>query len=129
MERRATRLSPIRRLKPVLLWLTIALTAMTFASCTQSPSTSSGSSSTTAITAPVGTNTTWVKDSTSALNVFLPDEGSIYWTDSYRTANGARTVVSGQVPQRRTGRSWRIPRRSIGPTVDTRSPSPRSALV
>jgi hypothetical protein len=91
----------VRRLEPVLLWLTIALTAMTLASCTQSPSTSSGSSSTTATTAPVGTNTAWVKDSTNALNVFLPDKGSIYWFDGYGTANGARTVISGQVPKAR----------------------------
>ncbi len=51
----------------------------------------------------MGTNTAWVKDSTSALNVFLPDEDSIYWFDGYGTDNGARTVISGQVP---TARYW-----------------------
>jgi hypothetical protein len=90
-------------LKPFLLCLTIALTAMTLAACTSSPSKSSGTNSTTASTTPVGTNTDWVKDSTSALNVFLPDEDSIYWFDGYGTANGARTVISGQVP---TARYW-----------------------
>ena len=76
---------------------------MTLAACTSSPSTSSGTSSTAATTTPVGTNTEWVKDSTNALNVFLPDEDSIYWFDAYGTADGARTVISGQVP---TARYW-----------------------
>ena len=101
--RLAAKLSTAHGLKPRLLWLTIALTAMTLAACTSSPSTSSGTNSTTATTTPVGTNTAWVKDSTSALNVFLPDEDSIYWFDGYGTANGARTVISGQVP---TARYW-----------------------
>jgi hypothetical protein len=83
--------------------LTIALAGLTLAACTSSPSTSSGTNSTTATTIPVGTNTDWVKDSTSALNVFLPDEDSIYWFDGYGTANGAHTVISGQVP---TARYW-----------------------
>ena len=37
------------------------------------------------------------------MNVFLPDEDSIYWFDGYGTANGAHTVISGQVP---TARYW-----------------------
>ena len=73
--------------------------ALLLAGCASSPSTSSSATSTT----PVGTNTAWVKDSTSALNVFLPDEDSIYWFDGYGTDNGARTIVSGQVP---TARYW-----------------------
>jgi hypothetical protein len=85
------------------LWLAIALIAATSASCTQSPTTSSGGSSTTASTTPIGTDSAWVKDSTDALNVFLPDQDSIYWFDGYGTANGARTVVTGQVP---TARYW-----------------------
>ena len=101
--RLAARVSPVHGLKPRLVWLTIALTAMMLAACTSSPSTSSDTSSTPATTTPVGTNTDWVKDSTSALNVFLPDEDSIYWFEGYGTANGARTVISGQVP---TARYW-----------------------
>ena len=90
-------------LKSRLLWLTIALTALTLAACTSSPSTSSDTNSTTATTTAVGTNTDWVKDSTNALNVFLPDEDSIYWFDGYGTADDARTVISGPVP---TARYW-----------------------
>src|ERR1700677_709966 len=94
----------VHGLQSRLLWLTIAaLSATTLAACTSSPSTSSDTSSTPATTTPVGTNTDWVKDSTNALNVFLPDEDSVYWFDGYGTANGARTVVSGQVP---TARYW-----------------------
>ncbi len=88
----------MHRRRPVLRWLAIGLTAVTLAACS-SPTTTSSTTSTT----PVGTNTAWVKDSTNALNVFLPDEDSIYWFDGYGTADGARTVVSGQVP---TARYW-----------------------
>jgi hypothetical protein len=78
--------------------LTIVLTAMTVSACS-----SSSTTSTTITTTPVGPSTAWVKDSTHALNVFLPDEDSVYWFDGYGTANGSRTVVSGQVP---TARYW-----------------------
>lgn len=44
-----------------------------------------------------------MKDRTSAFNVFLPDEDSIYWFDGYGTDNGARTIISGLVP---TARYW-----------------------
>ena len=64
---------------------------------------SSSTPATTTTSTPVGTSTAWVKDSTNALNVFLPDEDSIYWFDGYGTAEGARTVVSGEVP---TARYW-----------------------
>jgi hypothetical protein len=42
-----------------------------------------------------------VRDSTHALNVFLPDADSIYWFNGYGTANGARTVISGHMPSAR----------------------------
>jgi hypothetical protein len=80
------------------LWLALVFSALTLAACS-SPTTTS----TTTTTTPVGTNTAWVKDSTNALNVFLPDQDSIYWFDGYGTAEGARTVISGQVP---TARYW-----------------------
>jgi len=86
----------------MVLWFTIALTGVMLTACTSSPSTPSGTSST-ITTTPVGTDTSWVKDSTGALNVFLPDEDSIYWFDGYGTADGARTLISGQVP---TARYW-----------------------
>ena len=57
--------------------------------------------SSTTTTPSVGTNTSWVKDGTSDLNIFLPDGDSIYWFDGYGTANGARTVISGHVPSAR----------------------------
>src|ERR1700690_2644017 len=88
------------RFCPILLMFAIALSGMALASCTSSPPTSSTTTSTT--TPPsVGTNTSWVKDGTNDLNIFLPDEDSIYWFDGYGTANGARTVISGQVPMAR----------------------------
>ncbi len=98
--RRAAKLSPVHGLKARLLWLTIALTAVTLTACSSSPSPSSSTESTT--TSPVGTDTGWVKDSTNALNIFLPDEDSVYWFDGYGT-DGARTVISGPVP---TARYW-----------------------
>jgi hypothetical protein len=90
--------------KSTALWLTIALTAATLAACSSSSPTSSSANPTLA-TLPVGTNTAWVKDSTNALNVFLPDEDSTYWLDGYGTARGARTIISGQVP---TARYWSL---------------------
>ena len=85
----------MRRPNRVLSPLIMVLAAMTLAACTSS------SASSTTSTAPTGTNSGWVKDSTTALNVFLPDEDSIYWFDGYGTANGARTVISGQAPMAR----------------------------
>ncbi len=96
------RLAFVQPLKAIAPWLTIAITAVTLAACSSSAATSSSTDSTIS-TSPVGTNTAWVKDSTSALNVFLPDQDSVYWFDGYGTADGARTVVSGQVP---TARYW-----------------------
>ena len=93
----AAKLCPARALKSRQLWLTLSFTALTLEACTSSPS------ATNSTTTTLGTNTAWVKDSTSSLNVFLPDEDSVYWFDGYGTANGARTIVSGRVP---TARYW-----------------------
>lgn len=43
----------------------------------------------------------WVRDSVQYLNIFLPDADSDYYIDGFGTARGARTVISGQVPQAR----------------------------
>jgi hypothetical protein len=48
-----------------------------------------------------GSSASWIKDSVHSLNVFLPDADSVYWFDGYGTADGARTVVSGEVPHAR----------------------------
>ncbi len=92
-----TKLPAVRCQSPILSWLTIVIGALTLAGCSSATTTST----TTTTTTPVGTTTAWVKDSTNALNVFLPDEDSIYWFDGYGTADGARTVVSGQLPSAR----------------------------
>lgn len=52
---------------------------------------------------PPGSSTSWIKDSVTSLNVFLPDADSTYWFDGYGTAKGARTVITGRVP---TARYW-----------------------
>ena len=91
---------PSRRRRAIPALAGLAAGALLLAACGSSPSTSSSATTT---TTPVGTNTAWVKDSTSALNVFLPDEDSIYWFDGYGTDDGARTIISGQVP---TARYW-----------------------
>ncbi len=82
-------------------WLSVAFVAVVLAACSTSASPSSTTRPDDASPAPVGTDTSWVKDSTNALNVFLPDEDSVYWFDGYGTADGARTVVSGHVPAAR----------------------------
>jgi hypothetical protein len=59
--------------------------AMGSVSAAASPSTASG----------------WVRDTTTILDVFAPDEATDYYFDAFGTANGARTVISGQVPHAR----------------------------
>jgi hypothetical protein len=85
----------MRKLRCLSLLVCFLTVGAMLAACSSSPSTPSS--------AAVGSNTAWVKDSTNALNVFLPDEDSIYWFDGYGTADGARTVISGAVP---TARYW-----------------------
>jgi hypothetical protein len=43
----------------------------------------------------------WVKDSVHSLDVFSPDADSTYLINGYGTADGARTVIRGQVPAAR----------------------------
>ncbi len=59
------------------------------------------SPSSTATPVPTGTNTGWVQDTVRALNVFLPDGDSAYYFDGFGTDHGARTVISGAVPDAR----------------------------
>ena len=93
--RRAVRLSCVRRTRRLLLPSALIVVALAMASCSSS---NTLSTTTTTTSAPVGTSTAWVKDSTNALNAFLPDEDSVYWFDGYGTTGGARTIISGQVP-------------------------------
>src|ERR1700723_1923205 len=43
----------------------------------------------------------WVRDTTTMLDVFAPDEATDYYFDAFGTANGARTVIAGPVPHAR----------------------------
>ena len=45
----------------------------------------------------------WVKDTVQTLNIFLPDANSDYYLNGFGTKDGARTVISGEVP---TARYW-----------------------
>jgi hypothetical protein len=73
---------------------TLAL-ALTLAACstTTSPATT---------TTPVS-DSGWVKDTVQVLNIFLPDGNSDYYLGGFGTKDGARTVISGEVP---TARYW-----------------------
>jgi hypothetical protein len=46
-------------------------------------------------------STGWVKDGIHSLDIFNPDADSVYYFDGYGTLGGARTVISGQVPDAR----------------------------
>ena len=77
-------------------WLLVALVlALTLAACstTSSPATT---------TTPVS-DSGWVKDTVQVLNIFLPDGNSDYYLNGFGTKDGARTVISGEVP---TARYW-----------------------
>ena len=50
---------------------------------------------------PKSTSSGWVKDTTHDLDIFAPDAASVYYLDGYGTANGAKTVISGEVPEAR----------------------------
>src|SRR5580698_1019646 len=49
--------------------------------------------------------TGWIRDTTTYLDVFAPDEATDYYFDAFGTDKGARTVISGQVPD---ARYWSI---------------------
>jgi hypothetical protein len=58
-------------------------------------------SPTAAATTPAASASPWVKDTVQALDIFLPDANSDYYLGGFGTKNGARTVISGRVPQAR----------------------------
>ena len=43
----------------------------------------------------------WVKDTVQALDIFLPDANSDYYLGGFGTKDGARTVITGEVPKAR----------------------------
>ena len=59
--------------------------------------------STPATTTAVPSESGWVKDTVQVLNIFLPDGNSDYYLGGFGTKDGARTVISGEVP---TARYW-----------------------
>jgi hypothetical protein len=50
---------------------------------------------------PAPTRFSWVKDTVKSLNVWLPDANSSYYLGGFGTANGARTVIRGRIPDAR----------------------------
>jgi hypothetical protein len=64
-------------------------------------------------TAPT-TGPSWVKDSVQDLNIFLPDADSDYYLDGFGTADGARTVIRGEVPAARYWSFTAYPLASVG---------------
>jgi hypothetical protein len=77
--------------------LLAVLAGTTLAAC------SSTSSTTATTTTPEASDSAWVKDTVNALNIFLPDANSDYYLNGFGTKDGARTVISGEVP---TARYW-----------------------
>ncbi len=86
----------VRSTKGRTWYLAIVTLALTAAAC------SSTSSPATTTTTPVHTSG-WVKDTVQVLNIFLPDGNSDYYLNGFGTKDGARTVISGEVP---TARYW-----------------------
>jgi hypothetical protein len=52
---------------------------------------------------PKASDSAWVKDTVKVLNIFLPDANSDYYLNGFGTKDGAKTVISGEVP---TARYW-----------------------
>jgi hypothetical protein len=46
-------------------------------------------------------NAGWIRDTVNVLNIFLPDGASDYYISGFGTEHGARTVISGTVPNAR----------------------------
>ena len=80
----------------LLLALLVVLVASTLAACSSTASTPSTAS-------PEASDSAWVKDTVKTLNIFLPDANSDYYLNGFGTKDGARTVISGEVP---TARYW-----------------------
>jgi hypothetical protein len=77
-------------------WLLGALTlALSVAAC--------GTTSAPATTTTPVSDSGWVKDTVQVLNIFLPDGNSDYYLGGFGTKDGAKTVISGEVP---TARYW-----------------------
>ena len=78
------------------LALLVVLVSSTLAACSSTASTPPTST-------PEASDSAWVKDTVKALNIFLPDANSDYYLNGFGTIDGARTVISGEVP---TARYW-----------------------
>lgn len=77
-------------------FLFVLLLAATLAAC-------SNTASTPPTTRPEASDSGWVKDTVQQLNIFLPDGNSDYYLNGFGTKDGARTILSGEVP---TARYW-----------------------
>lgn len=86
--------STSRRSRVCLALLAIAIPVVLSACGSQTSSTSSTS------TGPTGgsTSSSWVQDDVHHLDIFLPEGNAEYYLSGFGTADGARTVITGQVP-------------------------------
>ena len=101
-------------------FLFVLLLAATLAAC-------SNTASTPPTTRPEASDSGWVKDTVQQLNIFLPDGNSDYYLNGFGTKDGARTILSGEVPTARVlvvhgvpdpGRRSRRPRPRFGHCPD-----------
>jgi hypothetical protein len=65
----------------------------------------------------------WVKDTIHDLDVFAPDAASVYYIGGYGTKSGARTVISGRVPEARYWSFTAYPNKEHAHDTEIRSPS------
>ena len=85
-----------RTLRSWFLFTTLAvLAASTLAACSGSAPTSPTT------TTPEASDSGWVKDTVRQLNIFLPDANSDYYLNGFGTKDGAKTVITGEVPKAR----------------------------
>jgi len=85
-----SRRGPLRSVSAGLAWCILAMTALL------TPATAGAATDGLS-------NTGWVRDTVTVLNIFLPDGASDYFINGFGTDDGARTVISGRVP---TARYW-----------------------
>jgi hypothetical protein len=77
-------------------WAGLAAISLFLALATWGAPTASGEAS-----RPATAASPWVRDTVQALDIFLPDANSDYYLGGFGTKNGARTVITGRVPEAR----------------------------
>jgi hypothetical protein len=77
-------------------WISLAAISLLLALPSWGTTTASGATS-----RPPTAGSPWVKDTVKALDIFLPDANSDYYLGGFGTKDGARTVITGKVPEAR----------------------------